>query len=202
MDREEAQAALQMLRKVVAQAKDDTALQNWGMVWMCSAVSNGGGFMATHFLFRAGDEDPWSYVGVWGVVFVLNAIFLVTLKGRSRGAPSFIERQTWAIWNIFIVAMCLAAVANYIMGLTTLFLPAVAAIIAMMTFAFMGAIMGRWWLLPAAVWGALALVMAASPGAQFALFAVAWALTQGGAGYLLHRARRAARERLNAGVGA
>ncbi|MCC6623771.1 MAG: hypothetical protein IT385_21105 [Deltaproteobacteria bacterium] len=195
MDREEAKAALQMLRKVVAQAKDDTALQNWGMVWMCSAVSNGGGFFATHLLLRAGDEDPWSYVGVWGVVFALNALFLVTLKGRGRGAASFIERQTWAIWNIFIVAMCLAAVVNYIIGLTTLFLPSVAAIIAMMTFAFMGAIMGRWWLLPAAAWGVLALVMAATPGVQFALFAVLWAATQGGAGYLLHRARRAARQR-------
>ena len=34
MDREQAVEALQLLRRVVGQARDDTTLQNWGVIWM------------------------------------------------------------------------------------------------------------------------------------------------------------------------
>jgi hypothetical protein len=195
MEKEQAVQALTMLRKVVAQARDDTALQNWGLIWMCSAVTNGVGFFATHVLLSRGHWKPEPYVGVWAVVFVFNFTFIFTLKGKGAHARSFIERQVWSIWNTCIGAMLLAAVVNYLMGLQAmLFMPAVASIVAAMTFSIMGALMGRWFYVPAAVWAAMALVMSVVPHLQFALFAVLWAITQGTCGALLHRAKlRAAR---------
>jgi membrane protein implicated in regulation of membrane protease activity len=74
--------------------------------------------------------------------------------------------------------------------LTTLFMPAVSCIIAAIAFSMMGALMGTWWYLPAAVWAVMALVIAAVPELQFALFGGMWFVTQGVSGALLHRARR------------
>ena len=44
MNREEATQALELLRSVVSQARDDTALQNWGVIWIVHAVTNGAAF--------------------------------------------------------------------------------------------------------------------------------------------------------------
>lgn len=198
MDRDQAAATLDMLRKVVSQARDDTALQNWGLIWMCSAVSNGVGFEGTHYLLSTGHLSPRLYVALWSVVFVCNGAFIATLKGRSRAARSFIEKQVWSIWNTFIAAMVLVALVNYLMGLRTLlFMPAVACIVAAMTFSIMGAIMGRWWYLPAGVWAAMSLVLSLLPSQQFALFGALWAVTQFTGGALLHREKRQ-RERAEA----
>ena len=57
MDREEATRALELLRQVVTQARDDTALQNWGRIWMIHAFTNGGGFVATNLLGTGLDVD-------------------------------------------------------------------------------------------------------------------------------------------------
>ena len=54
MDRQQAAEALQLLKKVVAQARDDTALENWGLVWIMTGLTTGGGFIATHFMLDAG----------------------------------------------------------------------------------------------------------------------------------------------------
>ena len=195
MDREEAEDALAMLRKLASKTRDDTALQNWGLIWMCSAVTNGTGFFATHMLMARGRFDPIPYVGLWSGVFLLNGLFIIFLKGKSRAdsprsAPSFIDKQTLAIWNTFVLGMALTALVNYLLGIQVmLFMPAVASILAAMTFSIMGSIMGRGWYAPAMMWALMAIVLALLPKAQFAIFAVMWALTQGGGGALLHRAK-------------
>jgi hypothetical protein len=196
MDREQAADALAMLRKVVAKTRDDTALQNWGLIWVCSAFSNGGGFYATHVLLSRGTYAPWPFVGVWAVVFLCNGIFIAALREKRVGAPSFIDRLTFSLWNVFIAAMSLVAVINYLMGIRVLlFMPAVACVLAAMTWAVMGAVMGRAWFVPAGIWAAMSLVMALLPGQQFALFAGLWALTQGVGGAMLHREKLALRAR-------
>ncbi|MBI5515965.1 MAG: hypothetical protein HY909_19440 [Deltaproteobacteria bacterium] len=193
MDREEAAATLSLLRKVVAQARDDTALQNWGLIWLFSAFTNAAGFAGTQYLLEHGRGSPWPYVGLWGVVFLFNGGFIAAFRVPPKGAPSFIERQVWSIWNTLIAAMTLVALLNYLLGLQALlFMPAVACVLFAMTFSVMGALMGRWWYLPAALWAALSLVMAAAPRWQFGLLAGAWLVSQSTAGGLLHRARRRA----------
>ena len=191
MDREEAKSALEILRKVVETARDDSALQNWGAIWMFSAFTNSTGFGITHVWIRGGQMSPWPYAGLWGAILSVNLLAIFVLKaGSTGGARSFIENQIWSIWTTFIVAMLLAALVNWLMGLDRLFMPAVACIIAAIAFSMMGAIMGAWWYLPAALWAAMALVMASLPQLQFAIFAGLWFCTQFTGGALLHLARR------------
>ncbi|MFO0660168.1 MAG: hypothetical protein U0165_10100 [Polyangiaceae bacterium] len=189
MDREQAAGTLELLRKVVAQARDDTALENWGIIWLLSAFSNTAGFEGTQYLFSTDHKTPWPYVGMWLGVLTVNGIVIAIFKEKPKGNRSFIERQIWSIWNTCIVALGLAAIVNYLIGLTTLFMPAVACIIVAMTFSMMGAIMGAWWYLPAGVWAAMSLVIAALPSLQFALFGGIWFVTQATSGAFLHRAR-------------
>lgn len=203
MDRDQAASTLELLRKVVSKARDDTALQNWGLIWMCSAVSNGVGFEGTHYLLTTRHLSPKPYVILWSVVFLFNGLFIGTLKGRAQGAPSFIEKQVWNIWNTFIGGMVLVALVNYLLGLSTLlFMPAVASVLAAMTFSIMGAIMGRAWYVAAGVWAAVSLGMCFAPDHQFAIFGALWSLTQFTGGALLHRAKLRSQRTAGAGAGA
>lgn len=200
MDRDEAADALKLLRRVAAKARDDTAVQNWGLIWLFSGASNGAGFMGTHVFMSRGDLRPLRYVILWSVVFALNGLWIALFKKKASGAPSFFERQLWSLWNVLILAMAATALVNYVLGLSVMmFVPPVCCILAAMTFATMGSLMGRWWYALAALWGATAFVTAAMPRAQFALFAVLWALTQSGAGALLHRAKLASEREARAG---
>lgn len=188
MDREEAADALLVLSKLAKKTRDDTALQNWGLIWVCSAFSNGAGFFGTHLLFARGYDTPLPYVVLWAVVFVANGTFIALFKGKGSGPPSFLDRQTWSLFNTLIGAMALTAVVNYLLGLRTmLFFPAVACVLAAMTFSAMGALMGKAWYAPAAIFAAAALGVALVPRAGFAVLAALWAVTQGTCGALLHR---------------
>lgn len=201
MDREEAEDALAMLRKLASKTRDDTALQNWGLIWICSSITNGAGFFGTHVLMSRGNFQPLPYVILWSGVFLLNGLFILFLKGKSpgAGAPSFIDRQTLAIWNTFVLGMALTALINYLLGIQVmLFMPAVASILAAMTFSIMGSIMGRAWYAPAILWATMAIVLALRPKEQFAIFALLWTLTQGTGGALLHRAKLRLRAEGNA----
>lgn len=189
MDRENAAQALTMLRKVVAQARDDTALENWGLIWVLSSFSNTAGFFATQYLFSAGDRRAWPYAALWVGVLAVNGAFIAVLKRSQSRVRTFIEKQIWSLWTALIVAMGASAIVNYLMGLDRLFMPAVASLFTGFTFAAMGGMMGQVWFAPAAGWVLFAFVMAVFPRWQFGLFGVAWFLTQFTGGFLLHRSK-------------
>lgn len=54
MNRDEAFEALEYLRRVVKETRDDSALQNWGVIWMVHAFTNGAGFALTGWLLDHG----------------------------------------------------------------------------------------------------------------------------------------------------
>jgi hypothetical protein len=157
---------------------------------MLDAVSNGAGFVATHVLMHTGHTTPWPYAALWGGVLLFDGASMVLFRIRNASSGSFLEKQLWSIWTVFIVGMGLTAVINYLLGLSVLFMPAVGCVLVATAFATMGALMGTWWYLPAVAWGILGLVMAWFPSLQFALFGPLWFVTQGTGGALLHRARR------------
>jgi hypothetical protein len=190
MDREEAARALELLRKVTAKARDDTALENWGLIWVFSAFSNGAGFAGTQALFSRGESTPWPFAGLWALVLTVNGLIIAKLRRKNASSGSFIERQIWSLWTIFVVALILLAILNYILGLRPLFMAPVACLMAAMIFAAMAPIMGKVWYIPTALWATLAVAVALVPSYPFALIAVAWFFTQGTAGVLLDRRRR------------
>src|SRR6266851_544008 len=98
MNREEATQALDLLRKVVSQARDDTTLQNWGAIWILHAFTNGGAMVLTNVLMWKGYLEPWPYMGMWAGVLAINISAIFVLKSGTAGARTFIENQIWAIW--------------------------------------------------------------------------------------------------------
>ncbi len=191
MNREEADQALQLIRRVVSQARDDSTLQNWGVIWMVHALTNGGGFLATHVLFARGHRTPGPFVLLWAPIIALNLLSIVWLQRReAAGVRSFIERQVWSIWTTCMAGMVLVALINWMLGLDVLFMPPVACVLIAMAFSVMGAIMGRAWYMAAAVFALAALGIALVPGQGFAVLAGLWGVTQLLGGLLLYRARR------------
>src|SRR5258708_941840 len=102
MDRDEATKALELLRSVVGQARDDTALQNWGPIWILHAFTNAGAFVATNLLLWRGQGSRALYAALWTGLVVVNLAIIAALKVRRGGARTFIENQIWAIWLTFI----------------------------------------------------------------------------------------------------
>lgn len=197
MKREEAAEALQLIRRVVAQARDDTALQNWGVIWMIHAFTNGGGFLGTHVLYQQGYRTPGAYVLLWGTIVPLNLISIFWLQRReAAGVRSFIERQVWSIWTTCMAGLVLVALVNWMLGLEPLFMPSVACVLIAIAFSMMGALMGRGWYSAAAVYALAALGLARVPHLGFAVLGGLWFVTQLAGGLLLQRARR---RRLSAG---
>jgi hypothetical protein len=197
MNREEATQALELLRRVVSQARDDTALQNWGVIWMLHAFTNGGGFAVTDWLWAQGHRGPGPYALLWTVLVGFNFASIFYLKrGQTAGVRSFIERQIWSIWSTFIGAMVLVALLNYLLGLDRLFMPAVACVLFATAFSMMGALMGRIWYAVAVCFALAALGMTRVQEHVFTLLGALWFLAQFGGGLGLHLARR---KRLAAG---
>jgi hypothetical protein len=190
MTPEQANEALALLRRVVGQARDDTALQNWGVIWMVHAFTNGGAFAATNVLMDRGVRSPWPFVALWSGVLAFNIPAIFVLKARTAGARTFIETQIWAIWLSFIGAVALTAIVNHVSGFAPFVMGPVIAVLSAFAFAMMGSVMGRAWYGAAAVFGAGALAMAALPEKQFYLLGALWGAGQFTGGMLLDRARR------------
>jgi hypothetical protein len=193
MERNEAQEALALLRKVVDRARDDSALQNWGMIWMLHAVTNGGGFIATSVMLSRGRSDWPSYAVLWTCIVAVDFLTALALRRRA-GSRSFIDRAIWATWTAFIGAVVLLAILNQMLGLAVGFLAPVVALMASMGFCTMGAVISRGWYLPAALFAAASVVMAL-PDARpyrFLILGILWGSCQFAAGVVLERAKRRA----------
>jgi hypothetical protein len=197
MNREEAAEALQLIRRVVTQARDDSALQNWGVIWVIHAFTNGAGFLGTHALFMQGHRAPGPFVVLWGAIIPVNLLSIFWLQRReTAGVRSFIERQVWSIWTTCMAGLALMALVNWVMGLEVLFMPPVGCVLIAMSFSVMGALMGRGWYAAAVVYVLAALGLARVPHLGFAVLGGLWFVTQLTGGLVLLRARR---QRLAAG---
>jgi hypothetical protein len=190
MNRQEAVEALELLRKVVGQARDDTTLQNWGVIWMVHGIVNGGAFAATNFLMWKGYASPWPYVTLWALVLLFNIPSIFLLKSRTAGARTFVENMIWLIWLTFIGTVALTGLANHLSGFNLFTLGPVIGILSAFAFSMMGGLMGKKWFLIAGVFAAATIAMAIFPDWQFVVLGSVWGLCQFGAGVLMDRARR------------
>ena len=190
MDREQAVEALELLRRVVGQARDDTTLQNWGVIWMLHGFTNGLGFIGTNILMWRGYESPWPYVMLWAVILPVNMASIFLLKSHEAGAWTFFESMIWLIWTTFIGAALLASVANYLLGFRIERLGLVVAVLSVYGFSMMGGMMGKRWFLGAGLFAAGAVAMGAFPSWQFIILGITWAVVQFVAGATLHAQRK------------
>jgi hypothetical protein len=96
----------------------------------------------------------------------------------------------WTIWTTFILATCLVAVLNHIMGLKAFFLGPVIGVLAAAAFSSMGSLMGRRWYAGTALFTLTAVAMAIWHEYQFIILGLTWGLAQIVGGVALDRARR------------
>ena len=190
MDRSQAVEALELLRRVVGQARDDTTLQNWGLIWMLHGFTNGLGFVGTNILMWRGHHSPWPYVMLWAVILPVNMAAIFLLKSRQAGAWTFFESMIWLIWMTFVGAALLATVANALLGFNLVQLGPVVAVLSASAFAMMGGMMGRRWFLGAALFAVATVAMAALPRWQFVILGATWSVVQFVAGATLHTQRK------------
>ena len=190
MNRDDALEALDLLRRVVRETRDDTVLQNWGLIWMLHACTNAAGFIATGWLLAHGVRTPPVFVALWSAVCGGNLLTVALLRRRRTGTRTFVETQLWAIWTVFVAAVSVCAFVNYFMGLETLFLGPVIAVLAAVAYASMGSLMGRHWYVVGALFLAAALAMTLAPSVQFYILGALWGATMFTFGWILHRARR------------
>jgi len=189
MDREQAVEALELLRRVVGQARDDTTLQNWGVIWMVHAFTNATGFVLTNVLFWRGYQSPWPYALLWTIVLAINMSAIFVLKAQPAGAWTFFESMIWLIWMTFIGAVILTGVVNHVSGFRVLQLGPIIAVLSASAFSMMGGMMGRRWFIGTGLFALVAVAMAAFPQWQFVLLGLSWGLVQLVAGIVLHRER-------------
>ena len=193
MKREEATEALALLRRVVQEARDEAALQNWGRVWVAHAFTNGGAFVATDVMLRRlGTASVWPYVGFWSVVVALNFLVILVLKRGGGGVRTFIENQVWLIWTSFIAAAALVCGLNWLMGPDRIFAGVVLGILTAYGFAMMGGVMGRRWFAWSALYAAGSVAMALLPAWQFTILGGLYGFSQltGGIWLILEKRRR------------
>lgn len=193
MERNDAAEALALLRRVVDRARDDSALQNWGLIWKVHALTNGGGFVATNVMLRHDASDWRPFAVMWSCIVAFNVALILLLR-RKAGTRSFVDRVIWSVWSTFILSVILLAILNQMLGLAVGFLAPVVAVLAAMGFSTMGAIIGRGWYVPAVLFATASAVMAlpAARPYQFLILGVLWGGCQFLAGVILDRAKRRA----------
>lgn len=188
MDRHEAIEALALLKRVVRQARDDSALNNWGVIWMLHAFTNAFAFVSTDVLVWRGYGPP-EIAAMWGAVVVLNVALALGLRKRS-GARTFVETQMWGIWLAFIGAMPLLGLLNALRGLERMAYAPMIGVLAAFAFSMMGMLMSRAFFGAAALFVATAIAMALHPEVQYVILGVVWGAAQFAWGLALHLAGR------------
>ncbi len=189
MEREQAIEALALLERVVRQTRDDTALQNWGAIWILHGISNGLGFVIMQIMIWSGVPTCIPYALLWVVIQTGNVIIIFRLKKQRAGVRSFVENHLWVIWSTFIVAVIFVGFINYLLALPIFALGPVIAVLAAFSLTSMGALMGMRYYITALLFGLIGLLMAAVPRWQFIILGIAWAALQITGGVMLNRDR-------------
>ncbi len=189
MNRQEAEEALGIIRKVIQNTHEDLVAHNWGMIWMVHAVTNMLGFFAVgHFVEGKGLSLPWYLVPLGGVA-VVNAVVILLLAERDRGVRSFVEGQLHGIWVTFIIfSIAGAGFLHLAGGPSTLFAPLM-ALTSGIGFAMMGVVFDRRFLVFGALFLVLATLMPLFVALQWFALGVAWFAALFSAGSSMHRER-------------
>jgi len=186
MDRQQATEALKMLQRVVAQVRDDSALQNWGLIQIAHGLTNAIGFAITNWMFWHGRTDVGSYVLIWGVIQAINIAIILSLAPR-QGVRCFVEKQIRAIWLSFLGAVALLAIVMDLMGLGITHIGPCVAVLFMISFSSMAIVLAYWFAVPAMLFAIGAIAMAWIPHWQYVIFGVLLSGHQFVTGTLLHR---------------
>jgi hypothetical protein len=190
VNREEAERALAVIRKVVQNTRDDLVAHNWGLIWMVHAFTNLAACLAGWYLDS--QEPPprvfW-YLVPFAVVGAVDIVIVQLLRKRDQGVRSYVEWQLHGIWCSFVVFTAVGAVALQASGTSPHLFGALFALTSGFSFAMMGVIFSRQWLF-ALLFLAVAAVAPLLPGVQWGLIGLAWWSAMFFPGLLMHLEKR------------
>ena len=191
MNREEAERALAVIRKVIQNTRDDLVAHNWGLIWMVHAFTNLAACLAGWYLESQNAPALW-YLGPFIVAGTVDIILVQFLRHRDQGVRSYVEWQLHGIWCSFVVFTAAGALVLQLGGAPAKLFGAVFALTSGFSFAMMGVVFSRQW-----VFAVLFLVVVAVgpllPGVQWLLIGITWwgAMFIPGLSMYLEKRRRA-----------
>jgi hypothetical protein len=188
MEKEQAEKALQIIRQVIENTRDDLIDRNWGLIWMVHSFINFAG-AACGTLIQRYDLPLYWYAAPLAAMTVLNILVVLVLVERDQGVHSYVERQLWAIWiSFFVFTLAALAVMQILQARPELFSP-LFALTSGFAFAMMGVVFYRRFLAAGALFLAVMLAAALLPGVQWWLIGAAWWLATFVPGFVAHRER-------------
>ena len=191
MEREQAEQALSLIRKVVDQTRDDLVAQNWGLLWMLHSFSNLAAFVVIGLVVEARALPLPFYLLPLIAAGAVNGVCIVLFSKRDQGLQSFVEQQMHGIWGAFILGTGIAGLSLHLAHAPPSLFVYVVALTSGISFAMMGTVFTRKFFGVAA---AFALVMAAFPffpsgGGRWLTLGGLWWVTLFGIGFTMHRVR-------------
>jgi hypothetical protein len=192
MDKQQAEQALAIIRGVIANTREDLVAQNWGLIWLVHAFTNGAAFAAIGLVAERNQRPIIWYLIPLAVVAVVNLVIVAALADRDRGVRSVIEYQLHGIWLTFIVfTLGIALVLHLAEASPRLFGPLIASTSGI-GFAMMGVMFSKRFLILAAAFLAVAVLTPLLPPSGIAWYFIAavWWIAMFIPGVLLTQERR------------
>jgi hypothetical protein len=194
MDRDEAEEALALIRRVVNRVHDETILQNRGTVLVVTGVLGLLACSITQYLASAHLYGGIPYAITWGIYLALGLVVNLGVRTRLGGTMTYVERHVWGTGVTFYVAtIALVALDCWFLdpARALQLIPAHAAVMAGVVFALMALIDLRFYFCTAALF-LTAAALAFWPDYGFAVLGGVWFLCQGVPGVVYLRERKPA----------
>ena len=172
MNRDEAERALSVIRRVIQNTRDDLVDHNWGMIWLIHAFTNLSACLAGWVIEARGGPVYW-YLVPFAVVGAVDIVIVQFLVKRDQGVRSYVEWQLHGIWWSFVVVTAVGALVLHLGGAPPRLFGSLFALTSGFSFAMMGVVFSRQWVF-ALVFLAVAAVAPLLPGVQWALIGAAW----------------------------
>jgi hypothetical protein len=190
VDREEAEKALAIIRKVVQSTQEDLIVRNWGLIWMVHAFTNLAAFASIGLFVEARGLPVYWYLVPLAIVAAVDLAIVLLLAQRGRGVRSYVEWQLHGIWSTFIAFSVVAVGYLYLAQAPPTLLCPILAMTSGIGFAMMGVVFYRRFLGIAALFMLVMLVAPLALGLQWTLLGLAWWVGLFVPGLSMYRERR------------
>jgi hypothetical protein len=172
VNRDEAERALSVIRKVIQNTRDDLVEHNWGLIWMIHAFTNLAACLAGWYIEDQGWPVLW-YLVPFAVVGAVDIVIVQLLVKRDQGVRSYVEWQLHGIWWSFVAFTVVGALMLQVGGAPPRLFGALFALTTGFSFAMMGVVFSRQWVFAVLFLG-VAAVAPFLPGVQWALIGAVW----------------------------
>jgi len=189
VDKEQAEKALEIIRDVIQNTRDDLTSQNWGLIWMFHAFTNLAGFVAIGLFVESRSLTIYWYLVPLAVNAAVNFAILICLVNRDRGVRSYVELQLHGIWITYISFSIVAAGVLHISGASPRLFCPILSMTTGISFAMMGILFNRIFLAFAPLFMGLMLLAPFVQDAQWILFGALWWIGLFVPGLAMHRVK-------------